>query len=207
MKKMLNFGCGPGIVADGWVNSDASPTLILQKLPLIGAPLTRNRVKFDSRVVYKNILNIGESEFNSYDYIFSSHVLEHLSLEDFRKTLFNCFKLLKSRGIFRLIMPDIKVLVENYMKNKDFDSIKLIESMGIGVKSKPKNFFDFLISYLGNSKHLWLWDYETTLKELDAVGFKKIRKYNYGEYDLYPEFSHVEKETRFLNSFAVECTK
>ena len=40
------------------------------------------------------------------DGVYASHVLEHLSLSDFRTALENTYRMLADGGVFRLIVPD-----------------------------------------------------------------------------------------------------
>jgi hypothetical protein len=71
-----------------------------------------------------------------------------------------------------------------------------------------KNLFGVPIySYFSHSKHLWMWDFDTTYKELEIFGFKYIEIYNYGDYFLHPEFKLVESKERFMKSFAIQCYK
>ena len=116
-KRYVHYGCGP-FAPEGWINYDASPTLRIQKMPLIGW-LLRNRLgqKFEKNVKYGDISKgLPGIEDNSCDGVYSSHVLEHMSLEDFRKALDNSYKMLKKGGRFRLIIPDLEVLVLDYVQ-------------------------------------------------------------------------------------------
>ncbi len=55
---------------------------------------------------------------NSFDYIYSSHVLEHL---EFDKQTFQflkeIFRVLKPNGIFRVIVPNITLIMKKYVEN------------------------------------------------------------------------------------------
>ncbi|HEX6859864.1 MAG TPA: hypothetical protein VF138_06660, partial [Caulobacteraceae bacterium] len=53
-KLYVQYGCGLS-APDGWLNFDASPTLRLQRLPLVGRLLTRGRVRFPEAVRYGDI--------------------------------------------------------------------------------------------------------------------------------------------------------
>jgi predicted SAM-dependent methyltransferase len=49
---------------------------------------------------------------DTFDGIFCEHVLEHFSLEQGKRLLADCFRILKPSGTLRLIVPDGGILVE-----------------------------------------------------------------------------------------------
>ena len=79
----IQYGCGLS-APENWVNFDSSPTLRLQKIPLIGGIATR-KVRFPDNIKYGDIVKgLPNIPYNSCDGVYCSHVLEHLSLEDMR---------------------------------------------------------------------------------------------------------------------------
>lgn len=112
--KWTQFGCGLCAPPD-WLNFDASPSLRLQKLPLIG-PLvpTGPFGRFPTNVHYGNIVLGLPIPDNSVELLYCSHVLEHLALNECYKALRNCYRHLKPGGIFRLVVPDLECLVQGF---------------------------------------------------------------------------------------------
>lgn len=109
----LQFGCGLDAPKD-WVNYDVSPTLLLRKIPLFfGTFLSSKRIIPDwpHNIRYGNIINGLPEPDSSCDAIYCSHVLEHLSLEDFRVSLIETHRLLVNNGIFRFVLPDLEKLL------------------------------------------------------------------------------------------------
>ncbi len=107
--KMINFGCGLSVATD-WLNYDASPTLRLQKLPLVGL-LAKSlvRPRFPDLVLFGDIARRLPEESSSADLVYCSHILEHLSLDDFRLALTEVFRILKPGGVFRGVLPDLEI--------------------------------------------------------------------------------------------------
>lgn len=209
-KKYVQYGCGLSAPKE-WTNFDVSPTLRIQKIPIIGSILKKKlNVVFPSNVLYGDIIKGLPIDDNSCDGLYCSHTLEHLSLQDFRKALMNSFKILKKGGVFRCIVPDLEFAARLYIKeldsNDNFASINFLNNTLLGIKERPKGLNGFLSSFFGNSHHLWMWDNKSLSEELRNVGFAQIRvcKFNDSE-DIM--FKFVEDIGRFENAVAIECIK
>ena len=48
-------------------------------------------------------------------------MLEHLSKKSANKFLKECLRILSPRGILRIVVPDLRKLVDSYIKNGDAD--------------------------------------------------------------------------------------
>src|SRR5262245_29365205 len=114
----VQYGCGFSI-GDGWVNYDSSPTLRMERIPIIGVALSNllsgNSQRFPAGVRYGDIckgLPIADGHVRG---CYASHVLEHLSLEDLRLALANTFSMLAPGGTFRLIVPDLHERAKRYV--------------------------------------------------------------------------------------------
>jgi SAM-dependent methyltransferase len=209
-KKYVNYGCALSAPKE-WINFDVSPTLRIQRTPIIGRILKKKlNIIFPENVLYGDIIDGLPIESNSCDGLYCSHTLEHLSLKDFRKALINSYKVLKYGGIFRCVVPDLEFEVRSYLKNlengnKMANQLFLNKTM-LGVNERPRGFFGLISSFFGNSNHLWMWDHSSLAEELNNVGFSSIRvcKFNDCEDDM---FKYVEEISRFENAVAIECRK
>ena len=112
--KWIQFGCGLSAPGD-WLNFDSSPTLRLQQLPVIGGLVpTGPYGRFPNNVRYGDIVAGLPVPERSVELLYCSHVLEHLALADLRTALRNCRRVLKSGGMFRLVLPDLEFLISEY---------------------------------------------------------------------------------------------
>ena len=204
----VQYGCGLSD-PDGWINFDASPTLRLQKIPLVGRLI--KKVDFSPRILYGDILKeLPNISVRSCDAIYCSHVLEHLSLQDLRLALQNTYKFLKPGGIFRCVLPDLECAINNYIASRDNGDItaanKFMYETMLGIQNRPKTIKDKLIFLYGNSHHLWMWDKHTMDLELQKVGFTSVRHCLYND-SVNKNFVDVEQISRFYDAIAFEAIK
>lgn len=205
--KFAQYGCGLS-APEEWLNFDASPTLRVQRIPVLKA-LLKPKPVFPSNVRYGDIIKGLPLKENELEGIYCSHVLEHLSLEDFRIALRNTYKVLKPEGMFRLVLPDLEFYARTYLEELSggdtLAAMTFIKQSMLGIERRPRGLGGMLRSFLGNSHHLWLWDYPSLSAELAVAGFRDIRRCEYRDG---PEvFYTVEEEGRFVNCLAIECRK
>lgn len=108
----LNIGCGISGIP-GWVNIDNSPTILLSRLPLgrwifrtPDWPRDVRRADVRKRIPFSDA---------SVSYIYSSHTFEHFSYEEALAVAKECFRVLKPGGILRIVVPDLGMMVRDYL--------------------------------------------------------------------------------------------
>jgi hypothetical protein len=112
---------------------------------------------------------------------------------------------LGSSGVFRLVLPDLEVLVARYVTDGSDDSaVRFIEYSGLGKTQRPRSISSFLREFLGGSQHLWLWDFKSLRSELAAAGFTGIRRASFHD-SAYEPFRLVEEEGRWRDALGIEC--
>jgi predicted SAM-dependent methyltransferase len=132
-------------------------------------------------------------------------VLEHLALDDFRIALLHTFKLLKHGGVFRMVVPDLRVIAEEYVNSNDpLAAHDFMRRTCLGVEARPRGALGLITAWLGNSSHLWMWDYNSLQYEFTNAGFVRIRQCAFGD-SSDPLFKDVEESERFENAVAIEC--
>src|ERR1700743_1953204 len=106
----VQYGCGFS-AGTGWLNFDSSPTLRIERIPVVGsllsACLSGNAMRFPGDVQYGDICNGLPVANGTARGVYASHILEHSSLDDLRQALDNTYRMLAPGGIFRLIVPDL----------------------------------------------------------------------------------------------------
>jgi len=93
---LLNFGCGATYHPD-WTNLDASPVS-----PDVIAHDLRSRFPFVD---------------DTFDAVYGSHVLEHLEPAAALAVLQDCCRILKPKGIIRIVVPDLETIARLYVSS------------------------------------------------------------------------------------------
>jgi len=202
----IQYGCGWS-APKNWRNFDTSPTLRFERLTIIGKLYTKNDSRFPQNVEFGDIVKGLPIPDNSCKGAYCSHILEHLSLEDFKYALKNTRKILQSGGCFRLVLPDLEYSITKYVNDSSADAASVfLEETSLGKKNRSRGLKGFAQEWLGNSQHLWMWDYKSIVQELENAGFVNIRRAAYGDAtDIM--FREVEDEGRWENCLGVECKK
>lgn len=215
MGTYIQYGCGTSC-PPGWLNFDASPTLRLQQLPVIGKAFRRGEVVFPEEVRYGDIIKGLPVADGSADGVYASHVLEHLSRTDFWVALHNTWRLLKSNGIFRLVVPDLEQRARKYVVKLDAGNVEasswLMQTTSLGADSRKRGFTALARAMFGNSAHLWMWDEKSMAGALEKVGFVDIRRCRFNDcrdrnFCLVEEFDRFNDQLENIEECAIEARK
>jgi predicted SAM-dependent methyltransferase len=207
----LNIGCGLSC-GKNWRNIDSSPPLRMAKLPVIGKKLVQilRLPQWPDGVRHGDIMGSNLLPDNSCALIFASHVLEHLSLHDARLALKNIFRLLQQGGTLRIIVPDLAVCVNNYIRRRENQennaAHSLMEELGMGLRESRTSLSARLKSALANSRHQWMYDRYSLQALLVETGFIRVRLSDYGQWSD-ERFAEVEEKTRLIDAVCFEAQK
>ena len=187
--KGVNIGCGIS-PTEGWSNYDNSKSVLLAKMPILTSVLMRlglsneqqrHAISFFKRnsIKYADARKrIPESD-HSVDMLYSSHMLEHLDTNETQAFLAEAKRVLKHGGYIRLAVPDLRNIVDDYLKSKDANSF--MNATGLSRRS-PRTFL-YRIQYLlvGDRGHKYLYDGASLCKLLTSAGFRTSRSMPEGE--------------------------
>lgn len=202
----VQFGCGQ-CAPSNWINFDASPRVAANSIPVLGRLFANASNVFPASVKYGNIVKGLPLPDNSCAVIYSSHVLEHLSLDECRQALRNVYKLLTPGGCFRLVIPDLEVYVDQYKQNTNSDACsEFMRATLLGAEVSSNGIGNRLREWLGHSQHLWMWDYKGLEKELQKTNFTGIRRAQFGDSEI-ARFREVEQPERWHHALGIECRK
>lgn len=206
--RYVQYGCSWS-APEGWTNFDSSFTLKWERLPLLGR-YTKNSTRFPDYVLQGDIVEGLPVPDESCLGVYASHVLEHLTLEDFHKALDNTYRILSKGGIFRLIVPDLERAAREYVANLDRGqpdaNATFLKETHLGKKSQERGFMGLGKKLFNTSSHLWMWDKYSMSAALAGHGFQSIRPCSFGDCED-PMFSIVEDKGRFDKAVAIEARR
>jgi predicted SAM-dependent methyltransferase len=70
----------------------------------------------DKHVLNHNLLKGIPFESQTFDVVYHSHFLEHLSMKDARFMVAECHRILKHGGMIRVVVPDLEYNAKLYLK-------------------------------------------------------------------------------------------
>ncbi len=177
--RKLQLGAG-GNDPEGWLNSDIEPS---------------------SKEIYLDATQRYPFPDGSFQYVFSEHVIEHVSWEGGIAMLRECHRVLASGGKVRTVTPNLT---------------KFVQLLGGPTNSADQQYIDAKFrfhgwpaspvpgAYILNREvrqwgHEFLYDAATLRKSLELAGFRQINVYPVGE-KTDPVFQAAELRTRHPGS-------
>jgi len=101
----------------------------------------------------------------------------------------------------------LETLARTYLADGDGNAAhRFMEQSMLGFATRPRGVRGLLLAWLGNSRHLWMWDFKSLEQELRLTGFRHVRRAGYGDAED-ERFHEVEDRGRFEGCLAIECTR
>jgi SAM-dependent methyltransferase len=110
---------------------------------------------------------------SSVEILYSSHMMEHLDRKEVESFLKEARRILCKNGIIRIVVPDLRKLIDKYLADGDSDAF--IEKTGMAPKN-PKTLIDRIGYCLtGERRHRWMYDGPAVVRLLVSMGFRDPR--------------------------------
>jgi predicted SAM-dependent methyltransferase len=153
----LHIGCGKNILS-GWLNADLNPE---KSLDIIHLDATKPFPFVE----------------NTFDYIFSEHMIEHISHQEGLLMLQECFRVLRPNGKIRIATPNLEFLVRMFANNRsDIEQEYLNWSNSNFCKIPKTNSAAFVINnFMRDWGHTFIYDENTLHLSLENCGFSGIK--------------------------------
>jgi SAM-dependent methyltransferase len=192
----VNIGCGVSGLA-GWHNLDNSPTIWISRVPLLRRLLKtpawpRDVRRYDVRkgLPYPD---------NSVRYIYSSHAFEHFTRAESLAIAKDCFRVMVPGGVLRIVVPDLALIVREYLVDSDPQAAQKFLSR----LSLNHSLQDFVHP---GSNHSQMFDAKSLTHLLREAGFEQVAVSGYGKSAI-PEINQLDLEVRRNESLYVEAAK
>lgn len=118
---------------------------------------------------------------NTFDYIYSEHMIEHISFQDAEQLLRESYRILRRGGKLRIATPDLSHYVSLFGENKSPQQNEYIDWMHsnwinkAGIKYKNESFILNLAMHSWG--HLFIFDFNTLNSVLSDIGFGEIKQF------------------------------
>lgn len=178
--KKLQIGSGQHI-RNGWLNSDINP--------LDGA-------------IYLDATKHFPFDDCIFDYVYSEHMIEHISFSEGLKMLSECYRVLKPEGIIRLATPDLLFLFELYRPRKSIlqnEYIKWATDTFIPAAISYEDTF-VINNFVRDWGHKFIYDEKVLTNTLVKVGFANVLRRGINESE-HEELRGLENERRLPDGF------
>jgi len=141
-------------------------------------------------------------EDGQFDFVFSEHMIEHITHAQGLLMLSECFRVLKPGGVIRLSTPDLQFLVNLYRKEKSSIEEAYIEWAVEAIPGVlPSCESAFVVNnFVRDWGHTFIYDAKTLELSLENVGFTRIMKLEINQ-SHYPELTGMESESRMPEGF------
>jgi SAM-dependent methyltransferase len=169
----LNLGSGAH-APEGWLNVDWFIGARLARIPVLGWIARTSGwfgLRWPSDVFVHDLRRPFPWQDASADTIYSSHFLEHLSKRDGARFLAECHRVLKPGGIVRIVVPDLRVIVDNYLKGR-LAALDFVESLSLGHEAPRDGALKRLLAPWFRFPHRCMYDSESLLGRLCEAGFE-----------------------------------
>ncbi len=189
----LHLGCGPTVVP-GWDNVDGSWSAwfarhrgllrLLARCRVVPAKLALNPYPTGIRI-HDLRRRLGFAATGSYEAVYASHVLEHLCFADAQQLLSESFRVLRPGGVARILVPDLRSLVLEYLGQMElgdqsgdaphldgadrFSARFLNAPLQQGRASLPYRIY---AAYYDLHQHKWMYDAPSLIRHMQRAGFQ-----------------------------------
>lgn len=215
---LINHGCG-SVRPLGWDNTDSSLNAFFQKIPILGKLMSKyfGTVSYNSHdVVYMNLNRKWKYNSMSVDVVYASHLFEHLDTESAALFLKESFRVLRTNGVIRLVIPDLYQISQKYLN--EFNSSEISDpskdflwaiNMHIDGQYKGVGFIKKLIARLQRypHQHKYMYDSKSMKLLLEEYGFVDIRFDIYGKSEYLDKIIDVEGTKESYLSVYIEAKK
>jgi len=220
--KRLHLGCG-GCTPAGWVNIDGSWNARLAKYPavrsLLGSlrivPPALAHIPWSSAVLYHDLRRPLPFADESVEAIYASHLLEHLYYNEARRLLKDCYRVLRTGGVLRLVVPDLQSVLEEYWGATPFDgeqdlptctlrADRVNERLGLRHFDAPRGGVAMRIykALTDFDVHKWMYDSESLTYYVKAAGLQNVSRMGFQQSRI-TDIAELEHPGRVLHGAGI----
>jgi SAM-dependent methyltransferase len=196
----LNLGCGHN-TSENWQNFDRSPMIILRRHMWLKRLLRTARILHDEHmpaypenVSRRDLVRPLPFGSGTVTAIYSSHMLEHMYIDDARRVLRECRRVCRPGAVLRLALPDTLQFARELVEAGDDDTGEAARHYNDMLRTYPEarpTGARRAAFVAGSNWHKWQPTRGLVRSMLTEAGFVDIKEYGYRVGTL-PELDIVE---------------
>jgi predicted SAM-dependent methyltransferase len=148
----LHIGCAWHIIP-GWLNTDYFPG--------------------KKEIAHLDATKIFPIATETFDYVFSEHMIEHIPFDDAATMLAESYRVLRPGGITRISTPDLQFLFDLYTGNKSELQLRYIKAFSPPCPDGDAFVINFFMRAWG---HQFVYDEKTLRFCMEKAGFTDVRR-------------------------------
>ena len=205
----INLGCGTH-APKHWINFDSSLRVWVDKMPLL--QLARYKRRFPSWVKRRDLTKRLPFSDGSVHLIYSSHFIEHITHSQAESLLRECKRILIPGGRIRIMTPNLRFSVENYIARRESTLLKrdaadyFMRWLGVFEDEVEVSRFVQLIRNIQRKNlHQWLYDENSLRALMEKCGFQNIETKDNWVSD-FPDLEELEPPDLRVGSVCAEAS-
>ena len=193
------------------MNIDKSPSALLSRFPALRRLLFKLQLLtpeqargFPKGVVFADVSKRIPARSGSVEFIYCSHMIEHLSRWQALDFARECHRVLRPGGRLRLATPDLELIVRDYldgtsplMEEGRTASDAFCAEYGAYADDPGNQVRRMLRKLAGGDNHQWLYDEQGLRRLLGEAGFGEVERCSFRQGSI-PELDSIEHRERGL---------
>lgn len=169
--KKMQIGCGSNIL-EGWLNTD---------------------IKYNDQIAFLDAGSKFPIESDTFDYIYSEHLFEHLSVRQQLNMLEESYRVLKKGGVMRIATPTLDFLFDLYSnpntsQNKYYvnwatENISHLHVINNSIEATEEHYCFVINNFFRAWGHQMIHNYSSISKLALQCGYCDVKKCKVGESD------------------------
>jgi SAM-dependent methyltransferase len=220
MSRLLHLGCGL-TAPPQWVNVDGSFNAWLAQWPRLRklcallrlVPRSQIEIAWPTNVKIADLRKRLPFDDGSFDAVYSSHTLEHLYRDQALALLKECHRVLRPGGVCRMLVPDVRTIVEEYRGERklpgetgleDDPARHLCHRLLLREQTCPRGgtLYRIYTALTDFHYHKWMYDGPSLVKIMTQAGFVECGERGLHESAI-AHIEMVEQPTRVLDGAGV----
>lgn len=220
--KKLHLGCGLN-TPEGWIHVDGSWNAWWSKYPVARrvikifhlVPASQLDLPWNPNILVHDVRKPLPFKNDSVHAIYASHLLEHLYLNEARHLLKECFRVLQPRCVLRMVVPDLRAIVLEYLDKKLLYDLPgeagmsspadrlnyrlLLRTPNPPSGSVPYKIYTALKDF---QSHKWMYDADSLSQYFKQAGFVDAQEKPFRQ-SLIEGIDKIEQADRVLNGAGI----